>query len=371
MKRLGVYVMYDFENVADDYIGYMLQELRKVVDYLVVVCNCRLLKRGIGNIKPYADKIYYRDNRGFDVGAYQYALCYCLGWDAVSAYEELILLNDSFYGPLYPIEDLFCKMEKIDVDYWGLTRSPEGTLEGGYAYDTHIQSYFLAFRKSILSDKKFREFWERIPYPESFLQAVRLFELECNRLLKEWGWKGMAVSDLCEHKIPLKSNDNPYMVCPYELIRDAKIPILKRKSLDLRFQGFHNAFNAFKYIEDQGIYDVSLIRKHLMRIGQPLHGKAKLDFFKLDEFYHAHAKIYLYGAGMCGKNLAEYFDYKGWSFKGFLVTTLIRQAEKCIPFDEADITDEDGIIIAVGTEEAYTVIMDTIKKRCNRDQIYP
>ena len=28
MKRLGIYVIYDCENIVDDYIGYMLQELR-------------------------------------------------------------------------------------------------------------------------------------------------------------------------------------------------------------------------------------------------------------------------------------------------------------------------------------------------------
>ncbi len=31
----------------------------------------------------------------------------------VSAYEELVLLNDSFYGWFYPMEDLFIKMDKI------------------------------------------------------------------------------------------------------------------------------------------------------------------------------------------------------------------------------------------------------------------
>ena len=39
MKRLCIYVTYDAENIIDDYIGYMMRELRKVVECLVVVCN--------------------------------------------------------------------------------------------------------------------------------------------------------------------------------------------------------------------------------------------------------------------------------------------------------------------------------------------
>ncbi len=371
MRRLGVYVMYDFENVADDYIGYMLQEMRKVVDCLVVVCNCKEIRSGIENIGNYADKIYYRDNIGFDVGAYKYALCYCFEWSEIEAYEELVLLNDSFYGPFYPMRDLFHKLEKVEVDYWGLTRSPAGILMGEYIYDSHIQSYFLVFRKNVLCDKRFREFWEEMSYPESFIQAVRTFELECNKLLNEWGWKGVAFSDLCGHRIPVKVNENPYMVCSYELIRDAKIPILKRKSLDMRFPGFSNAFKAFQYIDDQGIYDVGLIKKHLQRIGQPLHERAKLDFLRLHEFYHTHTRIYLYGAGICGKNLAEYFDYKGWRFEGFLVTKSAKSTEREILFDEAEIAENDGIIIAVGTKEAYAAITDAVKRRCTNEQIYP
>ena len=371
MKRLGIYVIYDCENIVDDYIGYMLQELRKVVDCLAVVCTFKVIRRGIQNINAYADRVYYRDNTGFDAGAYKDALCRFIGWSEVSAYEELVLLNDSFYGPFYPMEDLFIKMDKISVDYWGLTKSPAGTWMGKYTYDSHIQSYFLVFRKNVLDDRRFRDFWESMSYPESFSQAVRVFELECSRLLNECGWKGTALSELGQHKYHIKVNENPYMFYSYELVRYAENPVLKRKSLDMRFPGFGNALKAFQYIEDQGIYNVQLIKKHMLRTGQPLHEKAKLDYFRLDEFYDSHARIYLYGAGILGKNLAEYFNYRGWSFECFLVTDSSSLQDRCIVFEEADIAEDDGIMIAVGTKEAYAAILDVVKKRCAEKQIFP
>ncbi|MCM1261846.1 MAG: hypothetical protein NC313_03920 [Butyrivibrio sp.] len=371
MKRLGIFVFYDREGIADDYIFYLLDGIKPVVDKLVIVVNGNIDNVYLERLYKYTDTIISRENLGFDAGAYKDALCKYIGWDNVCKFDELLLVNDTFYGPLYPFEDCFNKMEKMDVDYWGMTKSPKGVQEDGYAYDAHIQSYFLVLRKSVFSDNRFKEFWEKMPYPKSFLQAVRSFELECNKLLSECGWRGVALSDLYGFSFSEKVNCNPYMSYSYELIHDAKIPVLKCKSLDMRFSGFSNAFKAFKYMEDQEIYDVGLIKKRLMRIGQPLHERAKLDFSKLSEFYYAHAKIYLYGAGTCGKNLAEYFDYKGWSFEGFLVSDIGNQGEKRLFFDDADISDNDGIIIAVGTEQAYIEIRSIIEKRCNREQIYP
>lgn len=81
-----------------------------------------------------------------------------IGWDNVCKFGELLLVNDTFYGPTYSIEDIFEKMEEINTDYWGMTKSPKGAQKDGYAYDAHIQSYFLIFRKFVFSDSRFKEF---------------------------------------------------------------------------------------------------------------------------------------------------------------------------------------------------------------------
>lgn len=113
MKRICIYVTYDPDNIADSYIGCLLSELRKSVDYLIVVCNYEYILSGVENIQPYADKIYYRSNMGFDAGAYKGALCSYIGWDEIGSYDELLMINDSFYGPLYPFESVFYAMEKL------------------------------------------------------------------------------------------------------------------------------------------------------------------------------------------------------------------------------------------------------------------
>lgn len=370
MKRICIYVTYDCENIVDDYVGCMLRALRRVVDHLVVICNYEYISQGLENIRPYADRIYYRENIGFDAGAYKDAFCKYLGWNQVYEYEELLLVNDSFYGPLYPMEDMFNRMGTVATDYWGMTRSPNGVFQGSYIYDTHIQSYFLVFRKSILHSDCFRKFWMDMEYPESIYDAIILFELDGNKYFAEQGFKGTSLEDQCGAEIYVREKENPYLLYSFELISKGKIPVLKRKSLDLRNKGFANALRALRYLEETGVYDTGLIKKHLLRISRLSQEWEGINYWGMDEFYHLCSKIFFYGAGVYGKNLAEYFRYRGWAFECFLVTDVEQQSQDCTLFDEVVISEDDGIIIAVGTEKMFNEIKKKIKRRYKESQIY-
>lgn len=362
-------MFYDKEGIADDYVFYLMDGLRSVVDKFVVVINGEVSNVSIDYFYKYADTVVRRKNCGFDAGAYKDILCEHMGWEEVRKFDELLLVNDTFYGPIYPFEGIFNKMKSVDADYWGITRSPVGTLDNGYEYDTHIQSYFILFRKKILYDSGFEKFWEEMIYPESYLHAIISFELACNKYLTKHGFKGTALTDLCELGYHAEKNDNPYLLLSLEMIRDANIPVIKRKSLSLTNRGYRSAIRALKYIKEQNLYDVKYIEEHLMRTGSPTEIWEGRNYLKLNAFYHSHPKVYIYGAGTYGKNLEEYFNYKGWSFECFLVTCIENQSEKCVAFDMVNIMDDDGIIIAVGSKKVFSEILNIVKKRCSLNQI--
>ena len=109
MKRICIYLTYDKQKIIDQYIGYMLKELRSCVDYLVVVCNNKEIIFGSDILEENADQIFYRENIGFDAGGFKDALCYFLGWEKVRQYEELVLVNDSMFGPFRAMQDIFSR----------------------------------------------------------------------------------------------------------------------------------------------------------------------------------------------------------------------------------------------------------------------
>lgn len=366
-KRLCIYVIYDGENIIDDYIGYMLQELSQVCTSLVVVCNTEHIQQGLSNLQKNVEQVFLRKNMGFDAGAYKDALFQYVGWDKVREYDELILANDSFYGPLYPLNRFFSVVSTIKTDYWGMTRSQECMKTKDREYQGHIQSYFLAFRKNVINSSVFKAFWEQLEYPKTMDEAITYYELGINRCLEEKGFQSFAVSDLYQNILTFRKNENPYLKYPLELIRDCKIPVLKYKALSFGNEGYANAIKAYQFIRDNDLYDVAYIRKHILRKSK--YEKAMIDFERLEKFQKNHEQIFIYGFGIYGKNLELYFQYRKWKVAGFLATYADSDSSKVIPFDQAEIRKEDGIIIAVGKETVCKEILEYLEGKCEKDQL--
>ncbi|MEH2952064.1 rhamnan synthesis F family protein [Candidatus Merdisoma sp. JLR.KK011] len=366
MKRLGIYVIYDAEGTVDPYIERVLKEIKSYLAHLIVVCNFPKIKKGTGYLEKYADKIVCRDNRGYDAGAYKDMLMPLFASGVLEGYEELLLANDTFYGPLYPFYEMFCRMEQETCDFWGVTRHPGNT--EGMADFSHIQSYFLVFKKRLLHSRDFYDFWNQLKYPEDHLEAICFFELDLNRYLKRKMYIGKSYMDWVDPQFQAERGNNPYGMHALELIRDMKIPVMKRKALSFDNKGFLNALQAFGYIGRNLDYNVSLIENHIRRIHHYAVGEASFDYEELEAFYETHERVFLYGNGIWGKNLDAYFQYKGWKLAGHFVT-YPKENENCLKFSETELSAADGIIIAVGTSSVIKEIRHTVLQKCRKEQV--
>ena len=120
MKRFAIYFFYDQVGIVDDYNIYMLEDLKKNIDHLMVVSNGPLNEEGYKKFTKVSDEIFERDNKGFDVWAYKEGIQKA-GWNLLEQYDELILLNFTNFGPIYPFKDMFDEMDTYQVDFWGIT----------------------------------------------------------------------------------------------------------------------------------------------------------------------------------------------------------------------------------------------------------
>ena len=119
-KRFAVYCFYDSKGIAGEYVFYYLEALKKVVDYIYVVANCQIEEKSLERLQQLADRVDQRDNCGFDAYAYRQALS--RSGELLCDYDELVFSNNSFYGPVYPLEELFDKMsgsgKSGGADFW-------------------------------------------------------------------------------------------------------------------------------------------------------------------------------------------------------------------------------------------------------------
>ncbi|MCD8038922.1 MAG: rhamnan synthesis F family protein [Lachnospiraceae bacterium] len=366
MNRLCIYMTYNKNHKIQEYIAYALRALKQCCTDIYFVCNYMQTPDGLEYVQPYVERIYYHENIGYDSGAYKDVLFDFIGWDKVYEYDELILTNDSYWGFFFPVEDYFAQMASVECDFWGMTGQAAGEFTNPlYQFEAHVHSYFLVFRKEVLHSEAFKKFWERFKYPVSFREAVVKFEIQINVCLRSCGFKGASLMDLWN--IALEWNVNPYYQYPYELIAEHNFPILKKKALLIRNPGFPSALKAVRYLKEKKLYPTEWMEEIIEnQFYLPKFGERESN--SLNEFYHRYSKIYIYGNGVCGKNLAVYFEYKGWRFEHFLVTK--PSDSDAMSIDQVNIESTAGIIISVLNPQAAEEIASEIGEKCSEERLF-
>lgn len=371
MRRLCIYMTYNRENKIDAYIGKVLEALKSCCSTIVLVCNYEKAKSGLEYVQPYVDDIFYRENRGYDSGAFKDVLCEFLGWDKVISYDELVLANDSFYGFFYPIADTFEFMKQEACDFWGLTGQEAGEYHQPLCmFDAHIHSYFMVFKRQVVNSLVFKDFWERLEYPQNFREAIVKYELAINHLMRQCNFDGRSYIDV--YSIRLERNENPCYSRLYELITDYHFPIMKRKCVLIRTIGFASTLKILRFLDKEKRYPVRWILPALEnQFYLPEMGESICNSLAL--FYNKYSNIYIYGAGVCGKNLAVYFEYKGWIYKGFITTDSTGEEVNTIRIDNInniEINEDTGIIISLLNEQTAEEITKHIGGRCRKEQLF-
>lgn len=367
-RRLCIYVTYNRKHRIKEYVGYMLKALDACCEKLFVVCNFPKPLEGEKYLHPYADAVFCRENRGYDAGAYKDALCTLLGWNTVYEYDELIFVNDSFFGPFYDLDRYFNLMADVKCDFWGMTRHPSGELKDiDYRFESHIQSYFLVFRRRVLKSEEYKEFWEQFKYPNTYYEAITNFEIGINKYLKKNGFTSMALTDVWG--MDFKDRQNPLYIRSLELVRDMGLPVLKKKSLSISNYKFENVLKTVEFLDINGLYATDWI-------WEVIDGQFNTDACEVDgsncleAFCRKYKRVYIYGAGVCGKNLALYFEQKGWKNEGIVVSDVTQQNTECTAFDDVNVDEKTGIIVAVIDREVSREIVQYVCQRCRREQLF-
>lgn len=369
MSRIAIYVVYDGQCVINEYIDHVLRELRRHVQYLIVVCNFQNPKSGTEYVRNHADRLICRENKGFDAGAYKDVICAEIGNEFLEGYDELLLINDSFYAPIFPFDEMFGRMDDIDCDYWGMTRFPGGTYEGS-EIGPHIQSFFICIRSSIMRNQRFWDFWTNLSYPTCFAEAVFSFEYALNELLVKNGYSGMAYAETNKKRIALLSDENPYMKYPLSLIKDCRVPVVKRKAFSLNNEDFENACMALDYIKKHSSYNYRLIVDHLRYVSQYSISDPGYNLVALDSFMRAHKRIFIYGAGRWGRNTSFFFRMKGWRHEGFIVSDDSKESANIISIERVVFERGDGMVIATGSRQYAFDMYELASRHMRREHIF-
>lgn len=289
-KRLALFVFYHPDGKVNGYVRYLLTELQKEIEDIAIICNGKVSEEGHAYFKTLTSSVFIRENEGFDAAAWKAALTDLVGWDTVCQYDEVVFLNDTCYGPVYPFSEVFTEMQQREtLDFWGITCHYQ-TMDTTNCHENgimpeHIQSYFFAVRKRMLCSPAFREFWIQLPKPQTFMEAVGLFETNFTQYFEQRGFSWDTYADLSRYKSIRPYNFSLLHEMPFTLLKDCRIPLVKRKSLVQELPNSHSgpekeAARALRYIRQETGYDTALIWEDLLQRCNlaDLHSRLHLNY---------------------------------------------------------------------------------------------
>lgn len=271
-NKLLVYFFYDEDNIIDKYVFFQLNALKEFVSEILFVSNSEIKDEYKPELEKYVTHIFERENKGFDVWAYKEGMEY-YGWEKLSAFDEVILMNYTMFGPIYPLNNMFETMNTRDIDFWGITKHHKvefdcwGTCKLGYIPE-HIQSSFIAIRKNMLSSIDFQDYWDNMEMINSYAESIGKHEAIFTMLFKEKGFKDSLYIDTDDLEGYTRY---PLMTMADELVINRKCPFIKQKMFsqnyyDILSDSIGSApFKTMEYITNNTDYDTNLIWDCVLR----------------------------------------------------------------------------------------------------------
>lgn len=271
MRRIAFYLFYDKDGIVDEYIYFKLTELKKHVDEIFFVSNSKIKSEYRKRLETVVDTIYCRENIGFDVWAYKEAM-EVYGSEKLNKFDEIILLNYTFYGPIFPFNEMFEWAESKSIDFWGISDHKEmipNPFTGDGVLPRHIQSHFIAVRKSVFSSIEFKNYWEKMPMITSYTDSVLNHESKFTKYFHDKGFDFDVYVNSEEY-----GSDYPVFIEVDKTIEN-RSPILKRRVF------FHDPIwldvnsvelkKAIDLVKTKSNYDTRLIWSNINRSAEPRH----------------------------------------------------------------------------------------------------
>lgn len=244
-KRVAIFAGYSKNFIVEDYVIWYLEGLKEVCDAIIFITDNYLPIHELNKINHLISYYDCRKKRGIDHGAWSCGLKVAREYNIIPKCNELVLCNDSMYGPVSSLAALFDKMKGVNCDFWGLTNA-----HGGHE---HIQSFFLVLRDNILLTSLVDDFLEKVSYLESRHEVIKNGEHKFTETLLENGFKYAVFSDFIKkYNTGLRHDimDDPARY-PSDFLKDG-IPFVKKKN-----------FTHYKTYNHYGINSILAILKKI------------------------------------------------------------------------------------------------------------
>jgi hypothetical protein len=183
-KDVALFVHFDRRGKLADHVINYVRALHDQGFSVVFVTNSgRQDHDSLNALKPLCRAVVVRRNVGYDFGAVREMLD-LLELPRVET-QRLLIANDSVYGPLVPMTDMFARVDFDVADLWGATES--------WQHRYHLQSYFLLAGRRAMTSGAWHRFWKGVRPVSSKQWAINRYEMGLTQDLLRAGLRCRAL----------------------------------------------------------------------------------------------------------------------------------------------------------------------------------
>ncbi|MXG88065.1 rhamnan synthesis F family protein [Nocardioides flavescens] len=195
-RRAVLFAAYDVDGLVDDTVVAYVTELARHADVFVLYDGA--LQPGQLDRLAGITRGSWAERRGaHDFGSWSHLARTLVGWDALAAYDEVVLANDSCWL-VRPLDEVFARMDARACDVWAMQLTarrfeptplepqsvPLDEVRRSWVdqpvfrtrEQVHLGSYFLALRRPVLDDSGFRRRLDAVVPQEDHELLVQKYE---------------------------------------------------------------------------------------------------------------------------------------------------------------------------------------------------
>ncbi|MGT2926219.1 rhamnan synthesis F family protein [Streptococcus cuniculipharyngis] len=262
MKRVLLYVHFNKYNRVSSHVYYQLTQLRPLFSKILVISNSEVSQKDYQSLvnQGLLDDFIQRENKGFDFAAWRDGILQ-LGFDHLTTYDSLTIMNDTCFGPLWEMKDYYLTYEaNQEVDFWGLTNH-----RATKAFKEHIQSYFISFKQAVLQSEAFEDFWQGVKDFTDVQEVIAHYETQVTTTLLDAGFTYQTIFDTVDEDTSGMLHADFSYYNPTAILQK-KVPFIKVKTIDANQSISPYLLDT---IDRESDYPVDLIVSHMSEMGMP------------------------------------------------------------------------------------------------------
>jgi lipopolysaccharide biosynthesis protein len=164
--------------IIHKYVIYFVQQLAESAD-VYFIADRELPVGELDKLTPFVKEASSQPHGKGDFGSWA-TLAEQVGWSKIAEYDELLLCNDSCYGPLQPLDSFFEKFESNGSDFYQLLGS-----EREYQHRT-----LFLFNRTVIQHSALRDYLSGVCADSKVKDPILKYDVPLADYMENYGFKG-------------------------------------------------------------------------------------------------------------------------------------------------------------------------------------